>query len=385
MLDQGLGSEKTIKEKNSLYSKSNLRLDLGSRIIILDRISEKVFSLSKSEKNPEYLALAIYIKNLNKSYVEWMNNQYIKKSPHGQVLIISASNITFLPLYLWSISFISGNQSYVRFSRRINKEEINKVLRFIDDVIPKTEQYDLFYWPNANDEIVTEKISGTCNIRLIWGMDNTIQKIRKLYACNAILDVAFKTRRSAALIQSKVFLEDTLQKQRSIAKEFYNDSLFMSFNACSSPHTTFLIGSNDENNMVFELLIEHIESIVSREDLEKNGIITSFNALISQASCLESETEIQASRMLKGRYIKRNPTQYSETSATPYFIDINCIGDLVFSEYGQFQTISHYGLSGQCLEKVQTQNRACLPDRFVRIGNAQMFDTIWDGLSFFDS
>ena len=123
-----------------------------------------------------------------------------------------------MPFYSWVSSFLCGNFNFVRLSNSIEKEEIENLVTLLDQVLGEHHKYSQIFFEDKFENLNSKIISKYCDVRIIWGNNNTIHEIKKNQITNASLDVAFKTRFSAALIDCNYYLKKSIDEKKRIAK-----------------------------------------------------------------------------------------------------------------------------------------------------------------------
>ncbi len=93
------------------------------------------------------------------------------------------------------------------------------------------------------DNVATKLFSLDCDIRIIWGGDETIRKIRENKLQPRAFDITFADRYSLSAINANKFIQDN--KPLKTANDFYNDTYLIDQNAFTSPHLILWIGSKN--------------------------------------------------------------------------------------------------------------------------------------------
>ena len=136
------------------------------------------------------------------------------------------------------------------------------------------------------DNEATKLFSKLCDVRIIWGGDNTINEIRKASIPSKSTELTFSDRYSISVLKAKSYI--SLENKKKLALDFYNDTYLFDQNACTSPHAIYWVGSKQEVveaqnifwNLLQLVLIEkkyEIQPVVSIDKLT-----TIFSQPISQ-------------------------------------------------------------------------------------------------------
>ena len=73
-----------------------------------------------------------------------------------------------------------------------------------------------------------------CDVRIIWGGDSTISKIRTASLPVRTFDLTFADRYSLCVINALDHPDD--KDYDNVANGFYNDTYLFDQNACTAPH-----------------------------------------------------------------------------------------------------------------------------------------------------
>ena len=360
-------------------------LNLEDRITCLKKISHAIKNLSLELKNKELLAFFYFLEdtiNLQSTNSE----NFASSLPRGIVLNIPSSNIPMMPFYTWVPSFFSGNTNFVRLSRKSDINIISKVISQIDLVLGDLESKRQVFYSGDIDNKITAELSLNCDVRLIWGDNPTIKKIKNDYPTSAVLELNYKNRNSASLISSDEYLEMSISQKRIFLKKYLNDSLSFSFAACSSPQYTFWLGSEKNNFQAQKFFIKDLKKYFNKPNIEK-GIITTNNLDSLQSFLLDSNNQLfDKNTLVSGRGIVlteinelKNITD-SFLKANSIFVSLRNFEDLITSFPKNIQTLTYTNdINITFIKKIQTALGYDCPDRIVPLGQALSFNMIWDG------
>ena len=96
--------------------------------------------------------------------------------------------------------------------------------------------------PSSLSFNATASFSSICDVRIIWGGDETISQIRENALPPRAFDVTFSDRYSICVINADKYIDE--KEPGKIANGFYNDTYLFDQNACTSPHLVIWIGAN---------------------------------------------------------------------------------------------------------------------------------------------
>ena len=359
--------------------------NLEERISCLEKLSFNLKNLSLEIKNKELFAFFYFLEE-SITLLKSDSGDFIYPSlPRGIVLNIPSSNIPMMPFYTWVPSFLAGNINFVRLSRKSDIQLVSKVIFHLDAVLGDLESEKQVFYKGDLDEITSE-LSLNCDVRMIWGDNKTIKKIKYEYPTSAVLEISYKNRFSASLIDSNEYLEMSITQKKFFLKNYLNDSLSFSFAACSSPQYTFWLGSDKNNFEAQKIFIKDLKDHAQKIDLEK-GIITTNNLNEVQSFFVDFNFQPLANYfLLSGRGLALIKMQElkkindSFLNANTLFVSINSLEELISSFPNNIQTLTYTKNVGTTfIKKFQKDLEHRCPDRIVPFGKALSFNMIWDG------
>ena len=365
---------------------------IKDRVICLKNISNAIKNYALNVKNNELIALCYFLEESTKVFKDIFKEEFSTSLPRGLVLNIPSSNITMMPFYTWIPSFLSGNSNFIRLSRKIDFELVIKIISFIDDALGNIEsERQVFYSGHIDDEL-TKILSLNCDVRMLWGNDLTLRDIKQNYPTSATVELNYKNRNSAALIDSKDYLSMQIKNKRIFLKNYLNDSLSFSFAACSSPQYNFWVGSKKDNSDAQLLFLKELRCHFEKPDIDK-AIITTNNFYSLQSSLLSDEKLLlEKYFLICGRQLilteanKLNSFSNQYSDSKTFFISLDSLDQLIEIFPGNIQTLTYTENINQDFIRnlPKLLNYKC-PDRVVKLGQALSFNIVWDGINFFNA
>jgi hypothetical protein len=235
---------------------------------------------------------------------------------------------------------------------------------------------------DRTQKALTDFFSSFCDVRVIWGGDQTISDVRKSEIPARSFDICFADRYSLCVINADELVNET--SMETVARGFYNDTYLFDQNACTAPHLVVWLGKHENKLRAKDLFWSSLAAIVDAE--YSLQAVTAVDKFIS--FCREAIQE---------QDVKREPTDNNalirvQLSDKPQdLVAIRGIGGY-FNEYDaeslheitslvtrKFQTLSYYGVEKGELERFIVEERLVGIDRCTPIGKTLDFDVIWDG------
>ena len=309
----------------------------------------------------------------------------VLKLGRGLVFHIAPSNVPVNFAFSLMISLLSGNSNIVRVpSQKFGQTEI--IVNAINKLaqVPKysniSNRIVLVSYDRNND--ATNFFSLNCDVRIIWGGDETINKIRESLLQPRAFDITFADRYSLCVINGDEFVKEL--RPEKIVEGFFNDTFLFDQNACTSPHLLLWIGSSKQvekaKNIFWNILhilvskryeIQPITSIDKLTNFYKQAIQTdkvilenSKDNLILRVKLNDLNDDIDCFRLHSGYFSEYHASSLMELSK------------IVNKKY---QTLSYYGFTKENLTTLISKIEPKGIDRIVPIGRTMEFSSIWDG------
>jgi hypothetical protein len=293
-------------------------------------------------------------------------------------------------VYSWFLSLLTGNRNIVRLSSKPSAQA-DQLVRAITEILADPTHAaiasrNLLVKYEANDA-TTERFSAACDVRVIWGGDNTVGQIRRLALPPTATEVAFSNKYSLALLHAARWLEADETAKNALARAFYNDSYWFDQMACSSPRSVLWVGSKEQGQAAAQDFWPRIEAILSAQH-ERFGDVDYINKLITQ-DVMAMEFEANTTRGTSNDLVRiwlDTPALHEQhhcgaglffESALP---NIDALRPLLNRTV---QTVSYAGFTKEELRSFVAAAPIAGIDRIVPFGHALDFGPVWDGFDLF--
>ena len=226
-----------IKHKKDIkLSKTKIFSPFEKNILeFLESFSKELMKNKQNYKYPEIISFAFWIRRSNLEILKKKASLENSRIGRGLAFHITPSNVTTGFLYSWVFGIISGNSNVIKIPSKNFKqiELIFKTLKSLSrkKIFKSIFENNKFVKYDSNDEEITGYLSSLSDLRLIWGGDKTIIKLRSFPTPVHSIDVNFFDRFSFSILKL-----NNKSNYKTITQNFFNDALVMDQNACSSPH-----------------------------------------------------------------------------------------------------------------------------------------------------
>ena len=334
---------------------------------------------------PDIKTLSFFCRANN---IEKLRKNFLKDSVHlrsglGLIFHITPSNVPINFAYSLIFGLLTGNSNVIKVPSK-SFMQIEIICDVINKVLKKgyknlKEMINIVRYQD-NDEF-TKIVSSKCDVRIVWGGDNTVQKIRNFKINPRAFDLSFADRYSLCIINTKKLLSSKSFEDQRLADKFYNDTYIVDQNACSSPHLIIWFGKT--NQRIKDKFWNNLSNIVDRKyDLTEDMTMDKYTkfckeVLSNKTSSFKKYKNNVYTINLKD--IKTDINLLRGNYGFFYQIDAKNLNFLNKIINKKVQTLTYYGFKKSFFEKFFVNNLLEGIDRVVPIGQALDLDLVWDG------
>ena len=240
-----------------------------SALKLLDDLSRLLLKSHEARRHPDLISFAFFCRrsNLDKVISTIILDKSLEKMRGiGTLFHITPANIPMNFALSFLFGFLSGNTNIVKAP--IAKFAQAKI--FIDawrEVSEHTGFADSnlfcdFSRTDSNIESFVAKADGL----LVWGGDQTIQSVRQLRRKSEATVWEFPDKYSIAIFSAEAINQAIGKQLCLLAENFYNDTLLVDQNACSSPSVVIWVGAADEVEMARQNFWPVFEKFVDKKN-----------------------------------------------------------------------------------------------------------------------
>jgi hypothetical protein len=358
----------------------------------IDAVSKSVLLAPAMRNMPEMMAAAhwmrrAHILELKRGFEATRGDRILL--PRGVALHFAPSNVDSLFVYSWLISMLLGNANIVRLSSR-RGSQVDALLVQINELAAQPRFGDIqvrnLVVSYDHDDAVTERLSEACHVRLLWGGDDSVRRLRAVPLNALATEIAFANRFSLAVLNAAAVNACGADGLRELASRFYRDAYGFDQMACSSPRLVVWVGSAEERSPAQREFWAALTREVERRGTEYPEMV----GLNKQVAAYVAAARGVADEVAPGVTSAISRVHVSGTDAGG-FRDIDCGGGLFFEmelerleELANVvterdQTLSHFGFAADELRQLALTLPTRAVDRVVPVGTALDFSTVWDG------
>lgn len=358
------------------------------------RLSQKLLTAAGIRQHPELAALGHWFRGAS---LHLLAQKYPFDTGEALVLgrglafHIAPSNVDSVFMYSWLLSLLAGNVNVVRLSQKSSAAQtflITVLAQTLAEEVGKPVRNRIVLLTYPHDDTITSALSEACQVRVVWGGDATVRKLRAVPLRPTATEICFPDRFSACAIDSEALLRLDETALAHLAGRFYNDTFWFKQQACSSPRLVAWIGTPDRIDVARARFWTAFEQMLVRRQPEN----TEAMSFARVAACFEYAGSALArpdgvSGLLPGlplRLMLERPLDEAAKTlhcgnglflemSLPHLVDL--ASQLTYKE----QTLAVHGFTRAQLLELTLALPARAVDRIVSIGEALSFAPVWDG------
>lgn len=347
-----------------------------SSALLLDRATKEY---------PDIVSFAFWCRNASLQAMKKAYSAQQLSLGRGVVFHIAPSNVPVNFAYSLAAGLLAGNANIVRVPTR-DFPQVKIICSRFQQLLEKEEfrhlrDHILLIRYEKSDE-VTDFFSAHCDVRVIWGGDQTIADIRRSPLPARSFDLTFADRYSFCLINADIYPGDA--DPARIAEDFYNDTYLFDQNACTAPHLVVWVGSMNSVKKAQELFWNSLRSVVAdKYDLQPVSAVDklsdAFRFAASSKECRICKMDDNLIIRIQLNQLKQGLEEASSRCGFFYEFVANGLDEIVPIVNRKFQTLAYYGFEpSEFVSFVKKHNLTGI-DRIVPVGRTLDFSLTWDG------
>lgn len=354
------------------------------RIDFLNQVSRELLADREAKEYSDVVTFAFWIRKAN---MEREGREFLVRNRlcmgRGVVFHIAPSNVAVNYAYSFAVGFVLGNGGIVRLpSKKFSQADIiNRAVRKVleREEYEKWKDYTVFLRYERKREI-NDYFSSICDVRVIWGGDNTIQEIRKSELPPKAGEITFADRYSMCVIDAEEYMG--VEDKDRLAMDFYNDTYLVDQNACTSPRLVCWLGEKGQMGEAKELFWERLWRVVSERYVFQP--VQYVDKLVNCSMAAAVADGLHVVRMRDNRIVRvevEKPApvlqEYGGNSGMFYECEISDVMELMPICNGKMQTVVMLSDREKIVPLVMSGVKGI--DRVVEVGKSMEFGFVWDG------
>ncbi len=355
--------------------------------MLLSEFSLMLLKNKDAKKFSDLIFLSFWCR---KKHLEKLKNEFKEEKirvGRGVIFHITPSNVPTNFFYSLIFGLISGNTNIVKIPSK-NFEQTKIICKILKKLLSKKKyskvkkMINIIKYHDSEINKITQNISKKCDGRIIWGGDKTIKNVKEFETKPLANDLTFGDRYSVSLINSSKIAKYNEIKMNKLVSNFYNDTMIMDQNACSSPHLVFWTG-NEKNKASSKFWSAFANKIKKDYDFPEVASLEKFNTLCKDISVnkIYHTKKIYKDCLYVIKLKKLTKNLENLRGKWGYFYEYNLKSMNYLTPFinRKFQTLTYYGLNKKQIVNFFSKNKIKGIDRVVPIGQGLAIDLYWDG------
>jgi|TARA_B110001450_G_C17667414_1_gene500248 hypothetical protein len=363
-------------------------------ISFVTKFSSLLLKYPSINQYPDLVALAYWFRraSISKLSKDYVSDAGIIRMGRGISLHIAPSNVDTIFVYSFFISLLAGNTSFIRVSQD-ESPQLKIITQVFSDIYDSGDtevagRFVICTYPYESE--ATKIVSESCELRIIWGGDETVSTITAVPLKPTALELKFPNRTSFSAISLSSLEKANDQNLTRLCSNFYSDIQLFGQQACSSPMAIYFVGAPEkkiqsERFWEFFFLAAKNHNVTSSESMDRlvSASSMAISGIIDKAKHSFSSNDIV---LLDGNLFSESSFRDGHPGngfLIQYFI--SSIAKLAEQIHSRDQTLSTFGFDrNEIYSLIESLGNRGL-DRIVPIGQALDFSHIWDGTDLLES
>jgi len=235
-----------------------------------------------------------------------------------------------------------------------------------------------------HDDAITSAISGHADVRVVWGGDATVARIRAIPLPPRGIEVTFADRYSFAALDARAYLDLDDRAQEQLAEDFVSDTFPFDQAACSSPQLVVWRGRRDDVAEASDAFYRSSAAAAERRGYGADASLAMRQTLAAAKHAADHRV-ITAHRYGRPLCVVEVATPEDVTRDVVgggYLLSlrVESLKELIPYLSRRDQTLAAFGFgAAELVDFARGAAAAGGIDRIVPIGRALAFDRLWDG------
>lgn len=373
-------------KKIDQLTKTNLNIIFDENILnFFGKLSDKIFERKDIRKYPDLASYAFFCRKKNvlklkKKYNGFIENRYGR----GVSLHFAPSNVPLNFAYSLFFGLISGNSCIIRISENQSNQskilinQINNLFKIKNFFSIKKRIIILKY---SKNKYITDILSKICDVRIIWGGDESIDEIRNSPLKPTAFDVTFADKYSISIVGCNEYIESKNKMKEAIS--FFNDTLFFDQNACTSPKVICWIGNKKDVKEARRLFWRYFEKVTIQKKYKPGGNVAYEKFYKETLLSIDQKVKLdQNNQNTKKILLNKIPNNFEKYfSAGGIFLEFHStnLKNLKKVMTNKVQTITYLNINPMQIVKSLELKKVKGGDRIVMNGRSSDIGLEWDG------
>jgi hypothetical protein len=336
-----------------------------------------------ARRHPELGALAFWLRPASLRRVRPAAAGPVRRAARGLAFHLPPSNVETMSVYSLVLSLLCGNANAVRVSPA--RGEVGELLcAALRETLPRFAALAQATAVVAygHEPEPTAELSSACDVRLVWGGDDTVRTIRAAPLGVHARDLAFADRFSLAALSAPAWLAAAPEQRDVLAARLFADVFWFDQQGCASPR--LLAWCGDGAAQASADLFARLQAEIERRGyaLPTAAVTAKLAAVAAAAIDLPVGRVRRISNELfvaELESLERLPREIAEAGLL-FEARLGSLAELAPLLDRADQTLVTHGFAAEELAGLADAAAGRGLDRIVPLGTALRFSHRWDGM-----
>lgn len=315
--------------------------------------------------------------------------------PRGLAFLVPAGNVDTLFAYPLALSLLAGNRSVLRLSGRLDRLVRSRngaagdaavLLGLLAEAMERTPDAaaSVALVGYGHDDAVSAALSAACDLRAVWGGDDSIAHLRRLPLPARALDLAFGDRSSLMALDCAAVLALDGDRLDRLAEDAANDLYWFDQGACASPRILVWCGGAEQADEAADRLLPRLDAAAQRASYRPDPSLAMAKLTALHRTVLD--LPVTRCRRFGNRLAVLTLERPERPAVAPFGAGtlletrIPAIEEIAPLVGRADQTLGVFGFPPDQLRGLARRLNGRGIDRIVPVGRALSFGPVWDGV-----
>lgn len=356
-------------------------------IAFLNELSAALLREPSAKAYPDVITFAFFCRKANLERLRLNYDDLSARLGRGLTFHIAPSNVPVNFAYSMIAGLLAGNACVVKASSK-DFAQTRIICQKADELLQSSyadlrDCVNVIMYPREAEDITAE-FSAKCAVRVIWGGDETVQRVRKAALAPRSSEITFADRYSILCANADGVLQMTDDAMERAMRDFYNDTWLTDQNACTSPRLIYWLGNKEAVQAAQQRFWAHVQTYMKARYtvtpvMAVDKLTMACRAAIDLNAKMSAADDVTAVRM---RLNSLSESVQDYRTAGGFFPEYSAetLDDLKAIINPRVQTLSHFGFADdQPLRDWVIREGLTGIDRICAMGHTMDFALIWDG------
>ncbi|MEG3618303.1 acyl-CoA reductase [Magnetovibrio sp. PR-2] len=359
-----------------------------ARLAFLSDLSRALLAAPGVREFPDVVTFAYWCRKANlQALKDKLSRPERLQMGLGLVFHICPSNVPINAAFSLAFGLLAGNTCVLRLPSA-STPTLDLLVETLKTLLNTPEhanlQSALFMLRYERDDDVNAYWMGCADGRIVWGGDETVQRMRAYPAPAHSREVMFTDRYSLCVLKVEAVEGLGDEELNAFCQKLYNDIYLMDQAACSSPQLIAWVGDGERVRKAQDKLWPVFADFADERYLLEP--IQSMDKFVEASNNACTNTHIQSVKR-QGRSLYRvqldglssDQSACRGYSGTVHEVTLGTLEELTPSVTERYQTLTYFGYGPDEVSNYAKTAHLRGVDRIVPVGQALDMDAIWDG------